>query len=237
MQKSTVRYYIDQYYIFVGTNVNVNRQRASGNGRMKNEWWAVGSIAVGTFLLVTTEFLPIGLLSHLSTDLQVSVGVAGLSVTAPGSCRRIHGSASGSTGENDGPPDRRHRVDGGYRRLERGGGCRGQFPGISFGTALGLAVGGLWTFAVAVGRRLVPESAGARATSIISLGISAGTVFGMPVGAILGESIGWRATFAANAVLVCWFCSRSFISCLDCPQPRQSISASCSHSPGFPWPG
>ncbi|MFT4510357.1 MFS transporter [Caballeronia sp. 15711] len=64
--------------------MNVNRQRASGNNRMKNEWWAVGSIAAGTFLLVTTEFLPIGLLSHLSTDLRVSVGVAGLSVTAPG---------------------------------------------------------------------------------------------------------------------------------------------------------
>lgn len=182
--------------------MNVNRQRASGNGRMKNEWWAVASIAAGTFLLVTTEFLPIGLLSHLSTDLRVSVGVAGLSVTAPGLVAAFMA-----------PPlvllarttDRRIVITALTAAIvvsNAVAAVAGSFPVFLLGRLiLGLAVGGLWTFAVAVGRRLVPESAGARATSIISLGISAGTVFGMPVGAILGGSIGWRATFAANAVL------------------------------------
>jgi predicted MFS family arabinose efflux permease len=66
---------------------------------------------------------------------------------------------------------------------------------------LGVAVGGLWSFAVAVGRRLVPESAGARATSIIAAGISAGAVCGMPVGAVVGDLVGWRLVFAANALL------------------------------------
>ncbi len=72
---------------------------------------------------------------------------------------------------------------------------------IAAGIFLGVAVGGLWSFAVAVGRRLVPDSAGARATAIISAGIAAGTVCGMPVGAIMGDWVGWRAAFAINAGL------------------------------------
>src|SRR6478735_3131313 len=40
-------------------------------------WLAVGSIAVGTFAMVTTEFLPIGLLTDIGAGLQVSDGTAG----------------------------------------------------------------------------------------------------------------------------------------------------------------
>ena len=47
-------------------------------------WLAVGSIAVGTFAMVTTEFLPIGLLTDIGAGLQVSDGTAGLMVTMPG---------------------------------------------------------------------------------------------------------------------------------------------------------
>jgi predicted MFS family arabinose efflux permease len=66
---------------------------------------------------------------------------------------------------------------------------------------LGLAVGGLWTFAVAVGRQLVQERAGARATSIISAGISAGTVFGAgaALGSVLVDHEGIAPAFVASA--------------------------------------
>ena len=50
----------------------------------RSAWLAVGSIAVGTFAMVTTEFLPIGLLTDIGSDLQVSDGTAGLMVTMPG---------------------------------------------------------------------------------------------------------------------------------------------------------
>lgn len=63
------------------------------------------------------------------------------------------------------------------------------FPVVLIGyLILGLGVGALWTFAV--GRRLVPDSAGARATFIISLGISAGTFFGSPLGRSSGHGSG-----------------------------------------------
>lgn len=165
------------------------------------QWLAVVSIAAGTFLLVTTEFLPIGLLSRLAGDLHVSDGVAGLSVMAPGLVAALSAPASVLLA---GTMDRRIVIAALTASIIVSNVIAvvaHSFPVFLLGRfILGLAVGGLWTFAVAVGRRLVPESAGARATSIISAGISAGTIFGMPVGAVLGAWVGWRALFAANAV-------------------------------------
>ena len=43
-------------------------------------WWAVGSLGLGVFTLVTAEFLPASLLSRLAADLAVSEGVAGQTV-------------------------------------------------------------------------------------------------------------------------------------------------------------
>src|SRR5689334_3852125 len=47
-------------------------------------WLAVVTVAVGIFLLVTAEQLPIGLLTSVGSALDVSVGTAGLMVTVPG---------------------------------------------------------------------------------------------------------------------------------------------------------
>lgn len=65
---------------------------------------------------------------------------------------------------------------------------------------LGVAVGGFWTFAVvSAGRRLVEEASGARATALISAGISFGMILGVPAGSQLGDWLGWRQAFMANA--------------------------------------
>ena len=45
---------------------------------------AVLSVALGTFTLVTNEFLPVGLLVDMHRELDVSEGVAGLTLTVPG---------------------------------------------------------------------------------------------------------------------------------------------------------
>ena len=50
----------------------------------RSAWLAVGSIAVGTFAMVSTEFMPIGLLTDIARGLNVSDGTAGLMVTMPG---------------------------------------------------------------------------------------------------------------------------------------------------------
>ena len=47
-------------------------------------WAGVAALAVGIFVLITIEELPIGVLSVMAPDLGVDEGVAGLAVTVPG---------------------------------------------------------------------------------------------------------------------------------------------------------
>ncbi|MCF5586273.1 MFS transporter, partial [Pseudomonas syringae] len=47
-------------------------------------WWAVGSVSLGSFATVTTEFLPVGLLPEIARDLGTSVSHAGLMMAVPG---------------------------------------------------------------------------------------------------------------------------------------------------------
>ena len=52
--------------------------------RSAERWDAVVAIAVGIFTLVAVEELPIGVLTLMADDLNVTPGIAGLSVTLPG---------------------------------------------------------------------------------------------------------------------------------------------------------
>ena len=47
-------------------------------------WLAVLSVGIGSFALVTTEFLPVGLLPSIAAELRISEGTAGMMVTLPG---------------------------------------------------------------------------------------------------------------------------------------------------------
>jgi hypothetical protein len=49
----------------------------------RNAWPAVVSIALGSFALVFSEVIPVGLLADISGHLRVSIGTAGLMVVVP----------------------------------------------------------------------------------------------------------------------------------------------------------
>jgi predicted MFS family arabinose efflux permease len=165
-------------------------------------WLAVGSIAVGTFAMVTTEFLPVGLLTDIAADLQVSVGHAGLMVTLPGLAAAVAGPtlivASGRL-------DRRLvmlTLTALLLLVNLVGALAPSF-GVMLAARvlLGICVGGFWTFAPGIGTQLVPAASQARAMAIILAGISVGSVAGVPAGALLGSLAGWRSAFASTAVL------------------------------------
>ena len=48
---------------------------------------------------------------------------------------------------------------------------------------------------------LVPQSERGRALSIVTSGLSLAIVFGVPLGAVVGHTLGWRMTFGGVAVL------------------------------------
>jgi len=50
----------------------------------QGSWYAILAVAIGAFALVTSEFLPVGVLNSVATDLHISVGTAGLIITLPG---------------------------------------------------------------------------------------------------------------------------------------------------------
>ncbi|MHC8322475.1 MFS transporter [Pseudomonas sp. GB2N2] len=186
-------------------------QKLETKSTTSKAWFAVLSVAAGTFLLVTSEFLPIGLLTSMAASLRITEGVAGMSVTVPGLVAAF--AAPGLT-LLAGRLDRRLMLLGMTILI-----CASNLI-VAFANDvttllagrffLGVAVGGFWTFAVSAGRRLVEEESGARATALISAGISIGMILGVPAGSQLGEWLGWRQAFLANAslglvVLICQF--------------------------------
>jgi predicted MFS family arabinose efflux permease len=165
-------------------------------------WLAVCSVAVGTFALVTTEFLPIGLLSRIADDLGVSDGTAGLMVTSPAIVAAI---AAPVLMIAAGRLDRRVLLAVLSTMLLASNLLSAFAPNFPLMLAsrllLGISVGGFWSIAASVGLRLVTPENAARATSLILAGISVGTVLGVPAGSLIGELAGWRAAFLANGAL------------------------------------
>ncbi|MYM65393.1 MFS transporter [Pseudoduganella sp. FT55W] len=165
-------------------------------------WAAVAAIGVGAFALVTTEFLPIGLLPQISQALSISAGQTGLMVTTPGVVAAIAAPlALGFAGKLD----RRHVLCALLALLALSNlavALADSFAMLMVGRVLlGIAVGGFWTIAGALGPRLRPGPEGGRATSLIFSGISLGTVAGMPAGTLIGGMLGWRTAFGlATAV-------------------------------------
>jgi len=152
--------------------------------------------------MVTTEFLPIGLLTDIARTLNVSDGTAGLMVTMPGVLAAF---AAPMLTVAAGRIDRRTVMLTLTALLLVSNLLSAFAP--DFGTMLvarlllGFCVGGFWAFAPGVGTQLVPAADQARAMSVVLAGISVATVFGVPAGALLGAFAGWRTVFAAAAVV------------------------------------
>jgi predicted MFS family arabinose efflux permease len=167
-----------------------------------NAWPGVSSIALGTFVMVTSEFLPIGLLSSIARDLNVTEGRAGLMVSIPGLLAAVAAPAISLSARN---VDRRRlllMLTGLLVAANSIVALAPNFAVLLLGRVLlGASVGGFWTFGVAVGRRLVDASGGTRATTLILAGISLGTVLGVPLGTALGNLVGWRTSFGSAAAL------------------------------------
>ncbi|MEP0248234.1 MULTISPECIES: MFS transporter [Alphaproteobacteria] len=161
-------------------------------------WGAVFSMSLGVFSLVTAEFLPASLLTPLAEGLDISKGAAGQAVTVTALVALLT-SLFISVAIRD--IDRKWVLMGFSVLLIISNLIVATAPGILtllFGRALmGIALGGFWSLSIATLMRLVPERDIPRAISIMFLGVSAATVFAVPVGSYLGAMIGWRGVFVA----------------------------------------
>lgn len=164
-------------------------------------WTAVFTLGVAAFALVTTEFLPVGLLPSIATDLGQSEGRTGLMVTLPGLLAAIAAPCSVAF---IGSIDRRKVLISLLALLVASNLIVALSEGFGLLLAgrllMGLAVGGFWTIGGSLGPRLRPGE-GAKAGAVIMSGVSLGTVAGVPAGALLGDLLGWRWVFGVACVM------------------------------------
>jgi predicted MFS family arabinose efflux permease len=168
----------------------------------KSRWIAVCAVAFGTFLLVTAEQLPIGLLIPIGSALSVSEGAAGLMVTVPSVVAAV---AAPVVPALVGRMDRRVLLVALMGLMTLANLASALAPNypllIASRVLVGVAIGGFWAIAGALAVRLVPASHVPRATAIIFGGVGAANVFGVPLGTVIGGLANWRVAFGALSVL------------------------------------
>ena len=159
-------------------------------------------LAIAAFVIVTTEYLIVGLLPALSRDLDISIALAGQLVTLFAFTVMLAG-----------PP-----LTAWLSHLDR----KMLFVAIliifALSNALAAVASNIWVLALArfipalalpvfwgtasdtAAQLAGPEKAG-QAVSRVYLGISAALLFGIPLGTLAATSIGWRSAFWILAAL------------------------------------
>jgi DHA1 family purine ribonucleoside efflux pump-like MFS transporter len=176
------------------TNTTTSTQLQSGP--KPASWSGVVALSLGIFALVTAEFLPASLLPRIAEDLGVSSGAAGQSVTATA----VAAALSALLLPVVLPQADRRRLMLGLTLLAAVSNLLVALaPSLPVVMAsrllLGVALGGFWALAPAMAASLVPTDHIGRALTVINTGVSAATVAAVPLGAWLGEILGWRAAF------------------------------------------
>lgn len=159
-------------------------------------WLGVAVITASLFTFLTTELMPVGLLTPLSSSLDVPVGVAALMVTLYGVSAGLGVTFIVAWTRR---VDRRVLLSALLAVLTLGNLVTGVSPNFPLVLAtrlvMGFASGVFWAIGVSMAMRLVPERHAGRASATVMSGISIATVVGIPVGTVLEDLTDWRTTF------------------------------------------
>ncbi|WP_043809208.1 MFS transporter [Rhodococcus triatomae] len=181
------------------TNLIADDRAASPTRRA---WPALATMFLGSFALVTAEFLPPGVLTLVASQLGVTEGVIGLSVSVTALTALVAALGMGSL----------------FPRLDRrtllvaltvGAVASNVLVAIAPNVAvlmlarllLGLAIGGYWSMALVITTQLVPADRVGKAMMIVNAGTTVATVAGVPLGVLLSTFAGWRVVFVVAAVV------------------------------------
>ncbi|TLS43419.1 MFS transporter [Streptomyces montanus] len=165
-------------------------------------WLAVVSVMMGIFSIVTTEILPIGLLSPIGGTFGVSDGTAGLMMTLPGCLAAV---AAPAVTVATGRIDRRVMLCALMLILALADFLAAAAPAywvlMISRVLVGLVIGAFWSIGAGLASRLVPEKHVGRATAVIFAAVPLGSVLGVPAGTFIGNLAGWRVAFLAMGIL------------------------------------
>ena len=153
-------------------------------------------MALCSFVLVASEFMPVSLLSPIARTLQLTEGQAGQAIAISGIFAVV---TSLSLSSALGKLDRRIVLLVLTAMLVVSGTIVAFAPNyLIFMTGralLGIAIGGFWSMSAAIAMRLVPTASVPKALAIVNGGNALATVVAAPLGSFLGSLIGWRGAF------------------------------------------
>jgi predicted MFS family arabinose efflux permease len=163
---------------------------------------AVTSLMLGIFAIVTSEILPIGLLTAIGADFGISDGTTGLTMTLPGIVAAIAAPAVTLTTAR---LDRRVMLCVLMAVLAvadvLAAVATSYWVMLISRVLVGLTIGGFWSIGAGLAGRLVPPHAVGTATAVIFSAVPLGSVLGVPAGTFIGNLAGWRTAFLVLAAL------------------------------------
>lgn len=183
---------------------------SKNNVSNRNAYWSgVFSVTSCIFLLITSEFMPVSLLTPIAKDLAISEGMAGQGLSISGICAVI---ISLILPTIIGNIDRKILLLTMTAMMAFSGLIIAQatnYPVYMLGRALiGLVIGGFWSMSAAIAIRLVPQDKIAQALAIFNSGNALATTISAPLGSYMSALIGWRWAFFSLApiafVILAW---------------------------------
>ncbi|GHG18005.1 MULTISPECIES: MFS transporter [Amycolatopsis] len=163
---------------------------------------ALLALAIGAFGIGTTEFVMMGVLPQAAADFGVDIPTAGHLISAY------------ALGVVVGAPlltavavrlPRKTMLLAMMGLFTLGNALFALSPNQEFGVAFrflaGLPHGAFFGAGAVVASSLVGHGERAKAVSLMFLGLTLANVIGVPLGTLLGQQVGWRATFGVVAVI------------------------------------
>ncbi|AEX23817.1 MFS transporter [Vibrio sp. EJY3] len=163
---------------------------------------ALLALTLSAFAIGTTEFVIVGLIPTMASDLQVSLPSAGLLVSL-----YALGVAVGAPVLTalTGKWNRKHVLLAVMSLFVAGNVMAWQAPGyntlILARILTGLSHGVFFSIGSTIATGLVSKEKAASAIAIMFTGLTVALVTGVPLGTYIGQSFGWQATFLIVAVL------------------------------------
>lgn len=187
------------------------------------QWVAVVVLTLSTFLVVTSEMLPVGVLTPMAEGLGISSGAAGISLTVTGLVSAV---TAPVVPRLLGNLDRRIVLAVAMVVLAVGNGLTTIAGGFGMllvsRIILGVGMGTVWGMAAAVAPRLVAPRNSALAVSFAISGVASASVLGVPLGTLIGNTFGWRAAFGALTGLALVLAAALILAL---PELRRSVNA------------
>lgn len=165
-------------------------------------WLAITTLALSIFTVVSTEMLPIGLLTPIAQSFLESEGKMSFIIFAPAFVAALSALIIPFLFAST---NRKKLLLILMALLLIANVLSAIAPNkmilLAARILLGISMGGIWTVAGGLANRIVPSKKVALATSIIFSGVAAASVFGIPLGVYLGDLINWQFAVIVMAIL------------------------------------